>query len=614
MSPLAALWPVLLLLGAEWLRVSPLPLMALLGVLVVAAVGGLAFSPAFRVHRGLRWPVVLLGAAACAVAGLPALLPLGQGVRVYEFGHAVAPVIAMLAVVPWLPWSAQDGNSRWGSGRGAAAAVVISLLLIAAFHRWYVGPNAVIADEGGYLLQAGWLEHGWLGWRIPPGTDEFFVNRHVVLRDGVLYGQYPPGWPALVAAFSRVGLRQAAGALLALATLGATWRLADTLGGRRVAAVAVSILASSIWFVGSGASWMSHLPGMLALVVAAWLLLRAEQATGRTRALAWTGTGIALGVTFATRPFTALALAASLVIWRLGVSPVARQNAWRALPWLCVGGLPFAAAVMAVNHTLSGSVTTFGYTAVHGHHHDLGFGPRGFLLYRDLLERVPSLIDFSVQRAIANFFIRGRDMLYGFVPLYVTIPLLLAARHHGVALQWRHVLPFVVLPLAYFFYWSADTRFHVELLPLMAIGCAVLLVGVAQRNASMASALLGVLLLGSWGMMLRGEGNAGRGAYAETPWRLYQPRGGTRPLYDTVDSLQRAHGQLLLFSRDSTSQFDTQLARLMTYNGDGDTGPVLVARDRGPRNALLTQRYPNRTPFLVVRPKDGSAPRFISIP
>jgi hypothetical protein len=65
-----------------------------------------------------------------------------------------------------------------------------------------------------------------------------------------------------------------------------------------------------------------------------------------------------------------------------------------------------------------------------------------------------------------------------------------------------------------------------------------------------------------------------------------------------ADSLARANGRILLFTREA-SRFDNLIDRLYAFNGDRFDGRILVARDLGDRNAQLIARFPDRVPYLV---------------
>jgi hypothetical protein len=88
------------------------------------------------------------------------------------------------------------------------AAVVIAATFFATVALAYtaaaIWPNS--GDEYGYLYVARTLLH-WRTYNPPPPVPDLFDFYWIVIRDGKMASQYPPGWPAVLSPFhsSRTG-------------------------------------------------------------------------------------------------------------------------------------------------------------------------------------------------------------------------------------------------------------------------------------------------------------------------------------------------------------------------------------------------------------------------
>jgi len=229
------------------------------------------------------------------------------------------------------------------------AAVGLVALATVVLQRF---PNS--ADEYAYLFQAETLAQGRL-WNEPTPLPEHFWFIHIAQQDGKWLSRFPPGWPAMLAVFVWAGIPTwLLNPLLGLGTLVVVVLLFRELNMRHATPIAVAAMASSPFFLFNGASYFCHMSCLACIVVAAWLAARY-----RKNALLWeaAGVGLALGVAFTIRYFTAVLVGIPLLVYlaaghprrilrtSLAVTagaalPLALMLAYQALitdsPWLLV--------------------------------------------------------------------------------------------------------------------------------------------------------------------------------------------------------------------------------------------------------------------------------------
>ena len=141
---------------------------------------------------------------------------------------------------------------------------------IATVHWLAVGTRAMVSDEVIYLLQGKWIFQRDYAWHLDPDLLPFFSMRKLgVTPSGGLYGQYTPGWPALLALFDLIGLRWWSGAILGTASVWATVRLGTLLYSRSAGLIAGALLLIQPTFLLLHAGYMAHPATILSLAMAA---------------------------------------------------------------------------------------------------------------------------------------------------------------------------------------------------------------------------------------------------------------------------------------------------------------------------------------------------------
>ena len=234
-------------------------------------------------------------------------------------------------------------RSRAFLAAGALVIVVATALIgwLALEHF----PNS--GDEYCYLYQADTFLAGRL-WNPPRPLQPFFETSHIIERDGRLFSVFPPGWPVIMAAGMRAGLPPwTLNPLLSAAMFVLTFFLARRLtGDGATAALASVMLATTSYFLMTGASYFSHTACAVLVVGAMIAMLR--MAEGRPWSAAAAGVLAALAVI--TRYYTPVLCLLPLTIVLL------RERPWRKeYLWAIAGALPPLVFMLIYNHALSGN-------------------------------------------------------------------------------------------------------------------------------------------------------------------------------------------------------------------------------------------------------------------
>jgi hypothetical protein len=246
----------------------------------------------------------------------------------------------------------------------AAAAVAVASYLL--FHVAVLGGVPHVSDEVVYLFQAQTLARGHLA-APAPALPEFFRYLNVVIDAGrgVWFGIYPPGWPAVLAPFVKLGIGPWANALVNAAALLTIYRLACEFTGRRIAQLALLLGLASPFAWAMGASYLAH---PLALLLTAGAMLGITVGLRRDRPPYIIGAGALVGILATVRPLDALAVGtvlAALLLW---------QRTWKAALLMTAAAAPFVALLLLYNRALTGSAFLFPQQ-LYNPRDALGFGP-----------------------------------------------------------------------------------------------------------------------------------------------------------------------------------------------------------------------------------------------
>ncbi len=570
---------------------------------VLAAAGLLALfatSPRFRsvkdaVQLALLTSVVPIAVAVTSVATAQEWLYPSMEVAAIE----MSGLLAFLSV--WELARSPSANAQPGKGVWvwwATAIVAVALLLVVLMRALLFERFALSIDQNLYLFQAATILHDARGLQIPADLQPLLGIRQSYFRAGFLNGQYPPGWPAVLALFRAIGLLGVTGPLFtALTVLGVVilgWRERSPLVG--VVAGALTVLCFRVLYW--GATYLSE-PYTCFLAVYAALCLSVSENTTRYRRVGLEIlAGLLLGLMLTTRPLTAVGVAAGLAIWRwqeqVSVGAERIRSAARVAGFVILGALPATIAQLWYNARTTGSAAHFGYDLAHRGLQALGFGVRGFIGYDRAGVMHPVTSPFHLGNAVYGLVSMIADTMATCQAVILILPLLFLARRLSVPRRWAVLIPFMVLPAAYFFYFYHDSRFYVVLVPFFMLLTAGLVEEVIRRDRRVAFALIGFAVwaaVASYGQLASERGpSASRLAY-----------------FHDVDSLRQLHGRLLVFAHDDDAgtPFDNAVTAdelftmLYWYNTQPFNGDVVVVRDVARLRRLAMACFPGRLPVVV---------------
>lgn len=569
------------------------PLRWALSACLVLAVGALVQAHAtWSRLRGMLPFLVLSAALALAPA-------IGQG---RPPGFYEMAILGLSPLAGWvaLAWLALPEGPASPPGQALAVrwpgalALVLGLATVgvaAALHRAFSGHFAVLQDESLLLLQSDWFAHGRLGWTVDRQLLPALQPEYTFYRNGTLYTQYPPGWPLLLACFGAVHLRWWASPVLAGVTVVATYHLGRRLHSPLAGLLGASLLAAQAWFLAQGVGYLSHLAGMACLTIAA-VLVAPRQASARHRPLAWVGGGALLGAAVAIRPLTGVTMTLALALWVAALRPGDRAEWTARIGLVALGAFAPLAGLLVYNWQTTGQALTFGYEAVHGSLHALGFGQRGFLLHGGGPDLLPAAESFTPAVAAARLGQQLWDISIRLLPVGMLVPLLWWAEDSGQPVRWRCVWPYLLLPGAYFFYFfNAPIRFMSEGVPFALVGIGCLLGELAGRGRqaavmALAGCLMAVNILASIALWDDGR----RGRYGTI----------ILPSAEAITAAGREAGPIAVFITEPAPEWYL-FRRLSFFNGEGLAGNIVVARDLGEASRRqLLERLPGHVPYQAV--------------
>ena len=274
----------------------------------------------------------------------------------------LALALALAALLAARPLLRPSPRPRLFAALAALAAAALSAAYVAVYLRG--GPR--IIDATSYWLEARALAHGLLS--FPLRAPETSVLGRFLVRSEHPDGPhaaviFPPGYPAVLALGFLARAPLAVGPVLAAGIVVVTFDLAghvarslalprDAPSLPRLAAL-FSVVCAALRY--HTADTMSHGLAALCFACALSFAFHASDAlaAGRARragALA-AAAGLSAGWLFATRPVSAIALAAALAF---ALAP-ARRPAWRLVPMLALGAIPGAALFLAHQHAATGA-------------------------------------------------------------------------------------------------------------------------------------------------------------------------------------------------------------------------------------------------------------------
>ncbi|MCA9629871.1 MAG: hypothetical protein KC766_19500 [Myxococcales bacterium] len=216
-----------------------------------------------------------------------------------------------------------------------------SFVLSAGYVEFYLRGGPRIIDATSYWLEARSFAAGHFDFAVPSVEASFsgrFLLPTAPLRQAVIF---PPGYPLALAAFQASSAPMWLGPVLAALLTTLTFACAARLfpSDRRVACWAALLSTLSATLRYHTADTMSH--GLCAVLWlgAVYFALRAWASSSGRSSTSWMlGAGLCLGWLLATRPFTAIAAAFSLLLLRRTTATAGVAARWPL--WIAAGALP----------------------------------------------------------------------------------------------------------------------------------------------------------------------------------------------------------------------------------------------------------------------------------
>ena len=206
----------------------------------------------------------------------------------------------------------------------------------------------------------------------PPELLPFLNNVYGLVREGVWRSQYFPGHILAIAAGNAFGASWlinplfGAGALFLLVSIGAS------LYDRRTGQLAAILLLFSPFFLILQSEMMSHGSTLFFSLAAVRLLCCPWKSRGRPRRLEFLG-GLCLGMALASRPLSALPVAAVVILAPPFLWSTEGRRGARRWGWAALGGLLPISFLLFDNYVATGNPFTAGYHLTHPELHQLGF-------------------------------------------------------------------------------------------------------------------------------------------------------------------------------------------------------------------------------------------------
>lgn len=450
-----------------------------------------------------------------------------------------------------------------------------------------------LEDEHANIFQARIFAGGEVAAPAPPSKDAFFIP-FTVVRNGIWFGKYTPGYPFVLALGVLLGAPWVVNALASALALAGVFLLGRDLFDADAGLLAAAIGAVSPAFVILSGSLLPHPVTMAALVFFAWAFLRARR-PGETRAAGFSLlAGLTLGLAVLCRPWTAFAIA--IPFMGIALFDLFRdfRRAVRVYLLLGIACAALSALLPLYNYAVTGSPFTNTYT-LWWPYDTIGFGPgvgrmEGHTLALGLLNARLDLSAFQTA-------VTGWPAPFGFplvlLPLIFGLLLVPRSRYDGLLL-----LPPLLLIAAHLAYWARageyyGGRYYSEGMPFLWLLAArgLLKFSAGKVRLRLVRAALPLLLL--WNIAFQIEPRLAKG------YGLYRI---TRENTDPVAAAGLHNAVVFVHIR-----YWTDYASFSWLNDPDLKGDVIFVRDMGgEKNAKLIQAFPGREVYYYDRYQTGS--------
>lgn len=507
-----------------------------------------------------------------------AALVIGEGAAILSFWPRARPVWRILS------WIAQ--RVLWLLT--ATPAWVLIPLLVLQELVWTTGLSARlfhhvphIQDSAAQLFHARIFALGRLTAPSPPVHD-FFAAVHII-DNGRWYSQYPPGHIAALAIGVWLGRPWLVNPVAGGLTIATVYALGRELWDDRTGRLAAALALLSPFLLMMSSEYMNHASALLANALFLWLFARARRTSGLACGL---GAGLSLGWLLLTRPYTAVAVAlpfavlAAVDLFRTRL----RSLRW-ALPMLLGVGVGVG-LMLLYNRATNGSPWVTGYEVAWGAKVRPGFG--------NAADGPPHTPIAGLWHTVRNLSALN-EWLFGWpLPSLALVGALFALRCAKLY-DWLLLASAASLVAAYFFYYFQDLCFGPRFLyeanaawfVLSARGVLACWSWAGERllhrDRVVSRTALGALLLGAfacaWGLRWPVE----KTIFGSLYWGVDR---------SVLDGVERAN------IRDGVIFVSSDYSGVLSENAPLLDGPLVFARDLGPRNAELMAHFPGRQAWV----------------
>lgn len=516
---------------------------------------------------------------------------------------------------------ARTPSARLPSGPWRTPLLSIPLLLLTFAVTLHIAVDILeriphVQDSVTYLFQARLLAGGHLS-APPPPMPAAFEQEFLLVHNGRWFGKYPPGFPALLAVGVWAGAPWVINPLLATLSLALVYALVRRAfpTSRALSLLAAGMLLVSPFFLFMSGSHMAHNAELfwILLFMLYWVRAQRQNAPLRTALLA----GTALGALFLTRQLSAVAAGLPFIaLTLLRPAPAPPREVVRArlvrLACTALAATPFLLLLLAHQWALTGDLRTdprllfWDYDTL-GFGYDIGEGQNAFTLsptpegvaqtwYTDSSQpprgHNPARGIYNVQQ---NWLALEQD-LFGWLPAFTFAFIwLFFLLRRPRWLDWALLASFLTLLGAYVFYWadgiSYGPRYFFVALPALILLSArgVQALGAWLGGPAGKAAVLTLLLaLVGWALLI------------SAPRYVQQYEGYNFVSRDALTRIERQTGKpALVFVPHSADWW--HYGELFSANTPWLDGPIVVARDRGPRlNRQLLAHFPDRRAYRLL--------------
>jgi 4-amino-4-deoxy-L-arabinose transferase-like glycosyltransferase len=352
-------------------------------------------------------------------------------------------------------------------------AIIAAVLCFFSYER-----HPHVADEVVYLYHSRLMAQGSLTLPAPPVPEAF--NLYLMdVRGDRWYPAPPPGWPAILAVGTLVGLPWLVNPVLAGINLLLAYIFLSDVYDRRTARMATLLLCISPWHVFMAMNFMTHTFTLTCALVAAVAVVRARK-SGKAF-WGWIA-GCAVGVAGLIRPLEGLLLGALIGLWVIGFG--GRRLKASAVAAFVLGTIMTGAVVLQYNKMLTGHATVFPLNAYIDKEfgpgrNDLGFGANRGMGWE--LQPFPGHSPLgALVNANLNLFSLNIELFgWGTGSLILGVFLIFCGNRHKSDFLMYGVIAGVFC--VYIFYWySGGPDFGARYWYLMLVPCVALTVRAIQ--------------------------------------------------------------------------------------------------------------------------------------